>query len=106
MLGSDGCQNTPASTYLPPLLLYAPQAKGQHEEAVKLHDRAADIRTKVLGSHHPDTATSYNQKALSLQELKRMREAREALGLALDIRIKNLGEEVRDDSGRSFVTVA
>lgn len=75
--------------------LPALQANGQHEEAVKLHGRAVDIRNKVLGLHHPDSAINYIQMAQSLQELGRMQEGRECLELALSIRIKTLGETVR-----------
>ena len=35
-------------------------SQGDYHKAIKFHSQALDIQKQVLGEHHPDVATSYN----------------------------------------------
>jgi tetratricopeptide (TPR) repeat protein len=68
----------------------------RYAEARTPHERALAIREKVLGSEHPDTATSLNNLALLLKEQGDLAAARPLLERALAIREKALGPEHPD----------
>jgi tetratricopeptide (TPR) repeat protein len=79
--------------------------KGRHREALPLLEQVRDIRRKVLGEDHPDTATSYNNVAFNLDDHGRYQEAQEVYQKALAIRRKVLGEE-HPDTAQSYNNVA
>ena len=45
---------------------YNLNAQGRYDEAEPLYRKALEIRKRVLGEHHPDTAQSYNNVAANL----------------------------------------
>ena len=57
-----------------------------------MHRRALAIRLKALGEGHPDTATSYNNLAVTLRDQGKHAEAEAMHRRALAIRLKALGE--------------
>ena len=58
-----------------------------------MYEKALDLRKKVLGEEHPDTATSYNNMASNLDAMGKHREAQSLYQTALDLHKKLLGEE-------------
>ncbi len=66
--------------------------QGKYREAVPFARRALAIRKKVLGEHHPDTATSLNNLGSLLQAQADYAGARPYYEQALAIRKKVLGE--------------
>ena len=69
-----------------------------------MHRRALAIRLKALGEGHPDTATSYNNLAVTLGQGK-YAEAEAMLRRALAIRLKALGEG-HPDTANSYNNLA
>jgi CHAT domain-containing protein/tetratricopeptide (TPR) repeat protein len=80
-------------------------ARGRYREAQPLLEKQRDIRRKVLGEEHPDTAMSYNNVGLNLQAQGQYAAAAEVYQKALDIQRKVLGEE-HPDTARSYNNVA
>jgi tetratricopeptide (TPR) repeat protein len=74
---------------------------GSYEEARAQYKRALDIRERVLGATHPDTATSLSNLAGILGAQGAYREARELLERALAIREQVLGRD-HPDTARSL----
>jgi tetratricopeptide (TPR) repeat protein len=62
------------------------------DEAVRLHEKALEIRLRTLGADHPDTARSYNNLAYSLDAAGKYAEAAPLYGKALDTWRRVLGE--------------
>jgi tetratricopeptide (TPR) repeat protein len=81
------------------------EQKGRHREALPLREQVRDIRRKVLGEEHPDTASSYNNVAFNLNAQGRYNEAAEVYQKALAICRKVLGEE-HPDTAYSYNSVA
>jgi tetratricopeptide (TPR) repeat protein len=69
------------------------EARGRHRDALPLRQKALEIRRKILGEEHPDTATSVDYVAANLDGQSKYREAEEGSRKALEIRRKVLGEE-------------
>jgi tetratricopeptide (TPR) repeat protein len=69
------------------------QAIGRYRQAEPLRLEALEIRRKVLGEEHPDTAQSYNNVAFALNAQGKYAAAAEASRKALDICRKVLGAE-------------
>jgi len=70
--------------------------RAQYAEAEPLLQRALDIREKVLGSRHPDTATSLNDLARLYQSQGKYQQAKTSYKRALTIREEVLGLEHSD----------
>jgi uncharacterized protein YjbI with pentapeptide repeats len=68
-------------------------AKGDLDRAQSLHDRARDVRTRVLGGEHPDTLASAHHAAVTLAQRSDGIAAREELYRVLEIQKRVLGEE-------------
>jgi tetratricopeptide (TPR) repeat protein len=66
--------------------------KGDFRRAVRFAEQAANIRTRLLGDQHPDTATSLNHLALPYKSLGDYAKAEPLFRQALEIRKKVLGE--------------
>jgi tetratricopeptide (TPR) repeat protein len=67
--------------------------RGELEVARPLHERALEIRERVLGPDHPDTATSLNNLDLLLRDQGQPEAARALLERALEIRERVLGPD-------------
>jgi len=65
-------------------------------EAEPLFRKALEIRERVLGPDHPDTATSYNNVAFNLNAQGRAAEAELLFRKALEIRERVLGPDHPD----------
>jgi tetratricopeptide (TPR) repeat protein len=70
--------------------------KHQYRAADGLYRQALALRLKVLGAEHPDTATSYNNVAVNLDDQGKYGEAQPLKEKALAIRRQVLGEEHPD----------
>ena len=70
--------------------------RGRYEEAEPLYQSALEIREKVLGTRHPDVATSLNSLAKIYQALSRYHEAQLLFKRALKIREEMLDVEHPD----------
>lgn len=69
---------------------------GNYHLSLEYEKKAVEIREKVLGKEHPDTAMSYNNIGLIFGDLGRYEEALEWAKKALEIREKVLGKEHLD----------
>jgi CHAT domain-containing protein/tetratricopeptide (TPR) repeat protein len=67
--------------------------QGAFAEAESLFQKALDIRIRVLGENHPDTATGYNNVAFALNGQSRSREALPLYEKALAIYQSTLGDD-------------
>jgi tetratricopeptide (TPR) repeat protein len=67
-----------------------------YAKAEPLYQEALQIRQRVLGPEHPDTATSLNSLAALYQEMKAYAKAEPLYQEALRIRQKVLGPENPD----------
>jgi tetratricopeptide (TPR) repeat protein len=81
------------------------EAKGRYREAQPLYQQALDIRRKVLGEDHADTASSYNNVAYNLNAQGQYAQAQPLYQKALEIRRKVLGED-HPDTAQSYNNVA
>ena len=61
--------------------------------ALQSHQRALDIRVKLLGEEHPDTAESYFNLGVTQHALGNLSSALQSKQRALDIRVKLFGED-------------
>ena len=68
------------------------------EAARDLHQQTLDIVRRVLGDEHPNTLTSMNNLAATLQELGDLEAARDLHQRTLDIFRRVLGEATNDDA--------
>jgi serine/threonine-protein kinase len=66
---------------------------GRYRDAGRMIDRAYQIRRRVFGDRHPETAQSYRSMALVLRTDSRAREADSLYRLALAIQREQLGDE-------------
>ncbi|HET9294747.1 MAG TPA: serine/threonine-protein kinase [Gemmatimonadales bacterium] len=66
---------------------------GRYRDAEQMIDRAYQLRRRVFGEHHPETAQSYRSLALVARTDSRAREADSLYRLALAIQREVLGEE-------------
>ena len=69
------------------------RTKANHVEALESEKRALDIRLKVLGEEHLQTASSYHSLAATQHSLGDFVSALESDKRALNIRLKVLGKE-------------
>jgi len=67
-----------------------------YHRTLEFYGKALNIREKVLGKEHPDTATTYNNMATAYQAQGEYECALEYYGKALNIRKKVLGKEHPD----------
>ena len=65
--------------------------QGRYEEAELLLRKGLEIKARVLGEEHPDTAVSYNNVASNLSYQGRFQEAAPLYKKALEIFKKVLG---------------
>jgi len=72
---------------------YLDNAKGDHEQAKPLYERALAIREKVFGKEHPSVATSLNNLALLYQTQGASEQAKPLYERALAIREKVFAKE-------------
>ena len=79
--------------------------QGRHAEAAEGHRTALAICRRVLGEHHPATATSYNNVASNLDDQGRHAEAAEGYRKALVLRRQVHGED-HADTAASYNNVA
>jgi CHAT domain-containing protein/tetratricopeptide (TPR) repeat protein len=77
---------------------------GRHAEATPALSQSLEIRRRLLGDEHADTANSYEQLAQNLDHLDRSSEASLLLAEALSIRRKVLGEE-HPETARSYTSL-
>jgi tetratricopeptide (TPR) repeat protein len=75
---------------------YLLSATADYTKAEPLFLKALEIREKVLGEEHPDTASSYNNLALLYNSKGEYEKAEPLFLKALEIREKVLGEEYPD----------
>ena len=68
-------------------------ATGEYAVARQLHERSLALREQALGPDHPVVATSLNNLAIVLQELRAFAEAKLLLERALQIQEQALGPE-------------
>ena len=99
----NGYQESEAASYNNLAELY--RAQGRYERAEPLYKKALDIRERVLGAGHPDTAGSYNNLALLYESQGRYDEAEPLYKKALDIRERVLGAE-HPDTASSYNNLA
>ena len=66
--------------------------KGDHDRALEFHQKALDIRLRVLGENHPATAGSYNNIGVIWKAKCGFDEALEFYQKALDIYLRVYGE--------------
>jgi len=66
---------------------------GKYAEAAPLLERALAIRHRILGDEHPDTASSYNNLAWTLDAQGKYAQTAPLYEKALAVRCKILGEE-------------
>ena len=69
--------------------------------ALQSHQRALEIRVKVLGEEHPDTAKSYFNLGITQHASGDFLSALQSKQRALEIRVKFFGEE-HPDTSRSY----
>ena len=64
-----------------------------------------DIRRKVLGEEHPDTARAYNDLAVNLEDQRRHADAERLFQKALEIFRKVVGED-HPDTAAAYANLA
>ena len=69
------------------------QEQGDYDKALEYYDKALEVRERVLGSGHPDTATTYNNMALVYKEQGDYDKALEYYDKALEVRERVLGSD-------------
>ena len=77
-------------------------ATGNFSAELQCHQRALEIRVKVLGEEHPDTAQSYFNLGITQHASGDFLSALQSKQRALDIRVKLFGEEHRDTAESYF----
>ena len=68
----------------------------EYKKAEELYKKALEIRERILGEEHPDTATSYNNLGVVYARQGEYKKAEELYKKALEIRERILGEEHPD----------
>ena len=66
--------------------------RGQWERALELEVRAMELRSRLLGSEHPDTLRSINRMGRRLRELQRPHEAVRLDDQVVESRLKLFGK--------------
>ena len=69
------------------------EGKGKAREALPLRQQGLDLRRKLLGEEHPDTALSYNNQAFNENAQGRYEDAERSARKAVALHRKLLGEE-------------
>ena len=72
--------------------------------ALQSKQRALDIRVKLFGEEHPDTAQSYLTLGVTQYALGNISSALQSNQRALDIRVKLFGEE-HPDTAQSYLNL-
>ena len=72
-----------------------------YSEALQSKQRALDIRVKLFGEEHSDTAQGYYELGVTQHQLGDFTSALQSIQRALDIRVKLFGEE-HSDSAQSY----
>jgi len=67
--------------------------RGEHDEAIRLHEQALELRERILGAEHPDVATSLSNLALVFADKGDLAKARALHERALALRERTLGPE-------------
>jgi len=67
------------------------QQMGRYDEAERMLRRAAEVRRRQLGDHHPDLATSLNNLGVAIRQTGKRAEAVRLHREALDIQTRALG---------------
>src|SRR5271166_2252543 len=80
-------------------------ARGQYAEAALLFRETLTIRRDTLGEDHPDTATTYNNLALTFRARGKYAEAEAMYRRALAIMLKALGAD-HPDTATSYANLA
>ena len=80
-------------------------AVANYSKALEWHQKASDIRKKVLGKEHPNTAATYNNIAVVYKSQGAYPKALEWYGKALNIREKVLGTE-HPDTATTYNNIA
>ena len=70
--------------------------------ALQSKQRALDIRVKLFGEEHPDTAQSYLNLGVTQHALGNFSSALQSKQRSLDIRVKLFGEE-HPDTAQSYL---
>ena len=65
----------------------------EYKSALEMFQHAPQIRLKLLGEDHPDTAQSYHNTGVTQHELKDYKAALGSKQHALQIRLKLFGED-------------
>ncbi len=71
----------------------ASEAQGKYSESQPLHEKAMEIRRRLLGEDHPDTAKSYENLGMNLYAQGKYAEAEVLLRKAMSILRRQLGED-------------
>jgi len=87
------------------ILAYSLQHTREYAKAEVLYEKILQIRKKLYGQKHPDTATGYNNLAAAYAEQEKDKEAKKLYKKALLIREKVLGEE-HPDTADSYNNLA
>jgi len=69
--------------------------RGNHQEALRLHQRALELREEVYGKSHPQIAETLNFLGASYYQLQRYDESEAAFRRAIEVRKRELGPEHR-----------
>ena len=78
---------------------------GEYNKALDMYQKALDISVQVLGEDHPNTATSYNYLAITLNVQGKYDDAEPLFKKALEIRRQVLGEW-HPDTATSYNNIA
>jgi tetratricopeptide (TPR) repeat protein len=79
--------------------------RGQYAAARPLFEKALEIRRRLLGDDHPDTAQGYNNLAYNLTFQGKYAQARPLYEKALEIRRRLLGDD-HPSTARSYINLA
>lgn len=69
------------------------RSQGEHDDAIRLHEQALELREQILGPEHPDVATSLSNLGLVFTDQGELARARELHERALAIRERTLGPD-------------
>ncbi len=69
--------------------------RGDHREALRLHQRALELREEVYGKSHPEIAESLNFLGAAYYQLQRYDESEAAFRRAIEVRKRELGPQHR-----------
>ena len=80
-------------------MAYNLYAQGKYSQAQPLFEKALEIDLRLLTAEHPETATHYNNLAMSLQAQGKYAQAQPLLEKALEIRRRLLTDDHPDTAG-------